>query len=769
MSVTHRRARWLVPLLLVAVWLGVGGVLGPYAGRLGEVATDDQAAFLPRSAESTEVIAAQRAFRQDEALPAIVVWASDGGGTIRDRRADADRVLASLADAPGVTGRASPALLSQDGKALQGVVPLRPDLGDGLAPALDRVRAAAERVPGTTVHLAGPAATQADLSDAFAGIDGLLLAVALATVLVILLLVYRSLLLPLVIILGAVFSLGLACAVVYALADHGVVRVDGQVQGILSILVIGAATDYALLLTARYREELVPRQATSAASRRPARTLAAPAESPGTSSTRTFDRHAESTHRSDTAAPRRALLHGQTSPAAAPAARTDRFTAARAALRRSWSAIVASAATVALGLLALLISDLTNNRALGPVGAIGIAAAVVSTLTFLPAVLVLLGRAAYWPATSRPARPSAGAGVWQRIAALVDRAPRKVWAVSLACLLACAAFSPTLASRGVPLDETFVDDAPSVAAQSTLARHFPGGAGNPTVVIADAARAGRVVAAAEATDGVASAAPVAASGRPGGTPLVVAGRVRVDVTLDAAADSDAAKDTVARLRTALHAVPDADALVGGYTAQQYDTLRTAERDRALIVPAVLAIIFLILTALLRSLLLPALLVATVALNFLATLGVSSLVFRHVLGFTGTDPSVPLYGFVFLVALGVDYNIFLMSRVREESLRHGVREGVLRGLVTTGGVITSAGVVLAATFAALGVIPLAFLAQIAFIVAFGVLLDTLVVRSLLVPALVRDIGRRAWWPGRLSRAADPAGSGAEGAPDLAART
>ncbi|MER5718018.1 MMPL family transporter [Streptomyces sp. NPDC002132] len=712
MSVTHRRARWLVPLLLVAVWLGVGGVLGPYAGRLGEVATNDQAAFLPRSAESTEVIAAQRAFRQDEALPAIVVWTSDGGGPVRDRRADADRALASLADAPGVAGRASPALLSQDGKALQGVVPLRPDLGDALAPALDRVRAAAERVPGTTVHLAGPAATQADLSDAFAGIDGLLLAVALVTVLVILLLVYRSLLLPLVIILGAVFSLGLACAVVYALADHGVVRVDGQVQGILSILVIGAATDYALLLTARYREELVPRQA---------------------------------------------------------AARTDRFTAARAALRRSWSAIVASAATVALGLLALLISDLTNNRALGPVGAIGIAAAVVSTLTFLPAVLVLLGRAAYWPATPRPARPSTGAGVWQRIAALVDRAPRKVWAVSLACLLACAAFSPTLASRGVPLDETFVDDAPSVAAQSTLARHFPGGAGNPTVVIAAAARAGRVVAAAEATDGVASAAPVAASGRPGGTPLVVDGRVRVDVTLDAAADSDAARDTVARLRTALHAVPDADALVGGYTAQQYDTLRTAERDRALIVPAVLAIIFLILTALLRSLLMPALLVATVALNFLATLGVSSLVFRHVLGFTGTDPSVPLYGFVFLVALGVDYNIFLMSRVREESLRHGVREGVLRGLVTTGGVITSAGVVLAATFAALGVIPLAFLAQIAFIVAFGVLLDTLVVRSLLVPALVRDIGRRAWWPGRLSRAADPARSGAEGDPDLAART
>ncbi|MGW3098108.1 MMPL family transporter [Streptomyces sp. NPDC001102] len=700
MSLTPRRGRFLVPLLLLVVWLGIGGALGPFAGRLGEVATNDQAAFLPRSAESTKVISEQRAFQQDETLPAIVVWTDDQGGPVRDRQEAAGRALASLSGAPGVVGDVSPALISKDGKALEGVVQLRPDLGDRLPDTLDRLRAAADKVPGSTVQLAGPAASQADLADAFAGIDGLLLAVALVTVLVILLLVYRSVLLPLVIIIGAVFALGLACAVVYALADHDLVRVDGQVQGILSILVIGAATDYALLITARYREEL--------------------------------------------------------------AARTDRYAAARAALKQSWGAVVASAATVALGLLALLISDLTNNRALGPVGAIGIACAVLSSLTFLPAVLVLLGRAAYWPATPRPTGAEGGGhGVWRRVAALVDRAPRKVWAVCLAALLAGAAFAPTLASKGVPLDETFVNDAPSVSAQSTLARHFPGGSGNPTVVIADADHVDRVLAAARGTEGVASATGVTASGRPGGAPKVVDGRVRVDVTLGAAADSDSAKDTVARLRTALHAVPDAKALVGGYTAQQYDTLRTAERDRTLIVPVVLAIIFVILTLLLRSLLLPALLVATVGLNFLATLGVSSLVFRHVFGFTGTDPSVPLYGFVFLVALGVDYNIFLMSRVREESLSHGVREGVLRGLVGTGGVITSAGVVLAATFAALGVIPLAFLAQIAFIVAFGVLLDTLVVRSLLVPALVRDLGAVAWWPGRLWRS-DPGATASVGA-------
>ncbi|MEU5288315.1 MMPL family transporter [Streptomyces sp. NPDC020755] len=687
-----RSIRWLVPVVLLIAWLGVGGGLGPYAGKLGEVATNDQAAFLPQNAESTQVIDAQKAFQQNETLPVIVVWTSAEQGTpvSEEQREAATGALAPLAGSDGVVGAPSPALPSKDGLALQGIVQLSPGLGDKLPTVLANIEEAGSSVPGTTVQLAGPAASQADLSDAFAGIDGLLLGVALITVLVILLLVYRSVLLPFVIILGAVFALALSCAIVYVLADHDIVRVDGQVQGILSILVIGAATDYALLLTARFREEL--------------------------------------------------------------ALRGDRFTAMRIALRESFGPITASAATVAAGLLALLLSDLTNNRALGPVGAIGIVCSVLSALTFLPAALVLLGRKAYWPAKPRPAddKVSGGHGIWHKVAALVDRAPRKVWAITLAALIACAAFAPTLTSKGVPLDEIFVNDAPSVAAQETLSEHFPGGSGNPVVIISAADRVTEVSEAAGRTDGVASVAPVSASGRPGGEPLVVDGRVRIDATLKDAADSDGAKETVAALRTAVHAVPGSDALVGGYTAQQYDTQRTAEDDRTLIVPVVLVIILVILVFLLRSLLMPVLLVATVALNFLATLGISSLVFTHVFGFSGTDSSVPLYGFVFLVALGVDYNIFLMSRVREESLLHGTREGILRGLTTTGGVITSAGVVLAATFAALGVIPLAFLLQIAFIVAFGVLLDTLVVRSLLVPALVRDIGPKAWWPGALSR-------------------
>ncbi|MGW6870097.1 MMPL family transporter [Streptomyces sp. NPDC054901] len=692
MKHTPRWARWLVPVVLLVIWLGIGGTLGPYAGKLGEVATNDQAAFLPRSAESTKVVEARRDFERSESVPAIVIWQGPGGGPVTDaQQQEAGRAVAALAGRQGVVSAPSPALRSDDGRALQAVVPLAPDLDDELPAVLDDVRAAARTVPGLSASIAGPAATQADLADAFAGIDGLLLGVALGAVLLILLLVYRSLLLPIVIIISAVFALGLACAVVYALADHGVVRVDGQVQGILSILVIGAATDYALLLAARFREEL--------------------------------------------------------------AARDDRVAAAVASVRRSAGAITASGATVALGLLALLASDLTNNRALGPVGAIGIVCAVLSTLTFLPAALVLLGRAAFWPATPKPADATTeGHRLWRRVAGLIDRAPRRVWVSTTLLLVVLAAFAPTLTSRGVPLDEIFVKDAPSVAAQEALGRHFPGGSGQPAVIIADAAKAEEVEAAARATDGVASAAPVTAPGRPGGggEPLVVDGRIRIDATLTAAADSDAAKNTVAELRGRVHAVPGADALVGGYTAQQYDTERTAARDRTVIVPVVLAIILLILVLLLRSVLVPVLLVATVALNFMATLGVSALVFQHLLGFSGTDASVPLYGFVFLVALGVDYNIFLMSRVREETLTHGVRQGVLRGLTTTGGVITSAGVVLAATFAALMVIPLAFLFQIAFIVAFGVLLDTLVVRSLLVPALVIDIGPRSWWPSALAR-------------------
>ncbi|PKK14725.1 MMPL family transporter [Thermomonospora sp. CIF 1] len=698
-----RAVRRLPPVLIVLAWLAVGGALGPYAGKLSQVSTNDQAAFLPQSAESTRALEEQKKFQQTETFPAIVVWTADRGRATEAQRKQAVAALTSLNGTPGVVGEAGDGsvLTSSDGRALAGVVQLEPGLGDELPPTVERITRAAERVEGMTARVGGPAAIQAGFAEAFAGIDGVLLGVAVGAVLLILLLVYRSLLLPFVIILGAVSALALAGAIAYALADRDVVRVDGQVQGILFILVIGAATDYALLLSARFREELADRTA----------------------------------HR-------------------------DRVAAAAAALRRSWAPIVASAATVALGLLALLLSDLTNNRALGPVGAIGIGCALLSALTFLPGALALLGRAAYWPSKPKPGGRNA---FWRKVAAVVDRAPRRVWLGTALLLAALAAFAPTLVVRSTPLTETFVDDTSAVAAQRALAEHFPAGFGNPAVVIADADRADAVIAAAQRTPGIAAVTPLTRPGPPGpsgtGEPLVVDGRVRIDVTLRDEADSAAAERTVRLLRQRLHAVPGADALVGGYTAQRYDTQVTADRDRRVIIPVVLAIVTVILIALLRSLPIPLLLVATVVLNFLATLGVAALVFAHLLGLDGTEPALVLYGFVFLVALGVDYNIFLMSRVREETAAHGTRQGVRRGLTTTGGVITSAGVVLAATFTALVVIPLTFMAQIAFIVAFGVLLDTLVVRSLLVPALVGDLGRRAWWPSRLWRRADRSPPGA----------
>ncbi|GLW70556.1 putative membrane protein [Kitasatospora phosalacinea] len=679
-----RRLRFLLPLALLLVWLALGGALGPFAGRLGEVSTNDGAAFLPRSAESTRVAQLEKDFRTESTLPVVLVWEARSGQVDGALRAGAGEALAAAAQVPGAVGRPSPLLPSEDGRALEAVVQLRADLGPDTKEAVAAIRDLAGRVPGATAGVAGPAAVLADLSGAFAGIDGLLLGVALGVVLLILLLVYRAVLLPLLVILGAVFALSAACAVVYALAQHGVVRVDGQVQGLLSILVIGAATDYGLLLSARFREEL--------------------------------------------------------------AAGQDRYAAARTALRRSVEPIAASGLTVGLGLLVLLLSDLTNNRALGPVGAIGIACAVLSALTFLPAALALCGRAAFWPARPRTDGKGGSHRVWQRVAELVGRRPRALWVGSVAVLAALAACSPLLDARGVPQSELFTTAQPSVAAQRLLSAHFPGGSGNPAVVVARADRAEAVTAAAAPVPGVAAVRPYT-GGAPTDPPVVADGLVRLDATLTDPADSDAALATVARLRTAVHAVDGADALVGGYSAQQADTRATARHDRTLIMPVVLLCILAVLVLLLRSVLAPVLLAATVALSYLATLGVSALVFPHVFGFSATDPSVPLYGFVFLVALGVDYNIFLMTRVREETAALGTRAGVLRGLTATGGVITSAGVVLAATFAALGVIPLAFLAQIAFIVAFGVLLDTLLVRSLLVPALVHDLGGRVWWPAR----------------------
>ncbi|MFF1251968.1 MMPL family transporter [Pseudarthrobacter sp. NPDC058329] len=695
--------RWLLPVILVLTWLALAGVGGPTFGRLEEVSSNDQASFLPASAEATAAQDWQAKFRDSDEVPGVIVLESDEAltpaqlGEVASLRTEIEGLdLGSAVIGP---------IPSEDGKAVQFIAPI--DSSAEIKEAVQELRdAVAEAAPeGMRTFVTGPAGLAADLTAAFAGIDGILLLVALAAVFVILLIVYRSLLLPIVVLLTSVFALCAAILLVFGMAKAGWIQLNGQSQGILSILVIGAATDYALLFVARFRE---------------------------------------------------ALTHT-----------INRTSAVLTAWKASFEPILASGATVIIALLCLLFSDLNSNKALGPVAAAGILCSLFAALTLLPALMALLGRAAFWPfrpklapADEREPELVTGLegqkGLWRATGSLVSRRPRIVWVASVLLLLAGSAGVLQLKANGVPQTDVILSASNAVDGQDALARHFDAGSGSPAVVVADGGKAQEVLDTVKAADGVGEAyllaeGSVPITGAPGtpSDPAVREGKVLINATLNSAADSLEAEEAVKALREEVKAV-DSGALVGGVTATALDTNTTAQRDLVIIIPVVLVVILFILMLLLRSVLAPVLLVLSVVLSYAAAMGVSALVFNNILGFPGADATVPLFGFVFLVALGVDYNIFLMSRVREESLKHGTRPGILRGLSVTGGVITSAGVVLAATFAALGVIPIMFLVQLAFIVAFGVLLDTVLVRSLLVPALAYDIGPRIWWPGKLGR-------------------
>jgi len=671
--------RRLLPAVLILVWLGIGGVAGPLTGKLASVTTTDQSAFLPASAESTRVADELPAFTDTDYFPAIVVAERDSGLTAADQDF-LRQATAPLAGASGFAPEFSPVLPSADGEAAQQFVLVSTD-GKPKEPIAQLREALQNAPPGLTVAVTGPAAQAADLSGAFAGIDGLLLLVAGVLVLVILVIVYRSPILPIVVLVSAVLALALASGIVYLLADAGALELNGQSQGILFILVFGAATDYALLLVARYRELL-----------------------------------------GETDDPRRAL-----------------WTAWKATL----PPIGASAGTVILGVLCLLASDLNSNRSLGPIAALGIVAAFLASTTFLPAVLAVLGKPVFWPRP--PAADAEPHRLWRRVAGMVAAAPRKVWAITLLVLLAGAAFAPMFRADGVATEDFFLGDVESVRGSDLHAAHFDAGSGTPTWILIDAGQAPAAAEAATGTDGVASATVL--TGTDG--PVTHDGRAAVRVTLSDDPDSLRAQDTVVALREAVHALPG-QARIGGATAVDLDTRTVAERDRDLIIPMVLAVVFVVLILLLRSVAAPLLLLGATVLSFATTLGIAALLFNGPFGFPGADPTVPLFAFVFLVAMGVDYTIFLMSRAREEARLRGTREGMLVALTSTGGVISAAGIVLAATFSALAVIPLLFLAQVAFLVAAGILIDTLIVRSLLVPAVTVDVGRRIWWPSGLDR-------------------
>ena len=677
--VTHHRIKYLVILF----WVAVIALAGPLAGKLTGAQKNDSKSWLPGSAESTKVLDVQASFSSPDTIPAVIVYERASGLTTADRAKTAADA-AAFGRRTDLGGKITGPIPSTDGQAVQTIVPINlgPDGWSKAAAAVDELRAVTgDGDPGLSVHITGPAGSAADSSKAFSGIDSTLLFGTIAGVVVILLFTYRSPTLWLLPVISAGIALTAAQAVIYLLAEHAGLTVNAQSAGILTVLVFGAGTDYALLLVARYREEL--------------------------------RRHA------------------------------DRHQAMAVALHRAGPAILASAATVAVGMLCLLFADMNSTKGLGPVLAIGVLVGLAVMLTLLPALLVLAGRWIFWPVRPKygTAEPSA-TGLWSRVGSAIARRPRTTWIATTLVLAAMSVGIVQLGATGLTNKEAFRGNPDSIVGQDAAARHFPAGAGNPVVVIADTPAAQQVRDAFAGTAGI-----VAGSVTP---PAVTGGHAYLQGTLVAAADSSAAQATVDRVRTAVHAVPGANAMVGGSTAIQLDTERASGRDGRVIIPIVLLVVFSILALLLRALVAPLMLVATVVLSFGAALGASALLFRHAFGFGGTDASFPLYVFVFLVALGIDYNIFLMTRVREEAAHHSTRRASLIGLSATGGVITSAGLVLAGTFAVLATLPVTAFAEIGFTVAFGVLLDTIVVRSILVTALNLELGEAIWWPHRLSR-------------------
>jgi RND superfamily putative drug exporter len=707
-----RRALWIAVVSIIA-WLSIGGFSGAAFSKISTVQENDNSAFLPENAESTIAgkITVKFSDQSENLLPTLLLLVGDlNPATNPEAFSAANQYAATLGtkvlpesgkplSAYFVPGAPLQAIPSADGKAVLINVQLDAKIAgenidkEPVLPLLiDFIREDMEKSFGATLesHVTGPGGIFADLFGAFGSIDTKLLQTTLIVVAIILIVVYRSPILWIIPLFTAGTALGLATMVVYYLAKADVIDLNGQTQGILDVLVLGAATDYALLLISRYREEL---------------------------------HHHES-----------------------------RYESMKIALRGVVEPIVASGSTVIAGLMVLLLSDLSSNRGLGPVGSIGIASAMLAALTLLPALLIVFGRWIFWPKVPRfDDQDEKLSGVWAKVGSFVDRKPRAIWVTTALVLIVFAGFSTTLKSDGLAQTDAFTTRTDSVIGLEKLGEHFPSGEGTPVEIVVDQADIAAASAAIKGVKNVANVVPVTkldpTTRQPTADLKIVDGKVLLYATLSVAPDSVEAKETIPVLREAVKAV-DQNILVGGQTAVGYDVDQSSRRDNRVIIPIVLVLIAIILGLLLRSIYAAALLLVTVVLSFAATLGVCALVFEHVFGFAGTDASFPLFAFVFLVALGIDYNIFLMTRVREESMKIGTRAGVIKGLTVTGGVITSAGIVLAATFGVLGVLPLVFLAELGFAVAFGVLLDTIVVRSLLVPALVREIGPKIWWPSKL---------------------
>lgn len=679
--VSGHRSKFLV----LALWLLIAAALGPLAGKFESAQQNEPASFLPGDAESVRVLDASPGFSAGQATPAIIVYSAPAGFDEVGRAAVDDRrdAIAS-AEIEGLT-IVTPPVYAEDGKAALLTAPIVAG-GDEevLIDAVESIREiAAEDLPaGLEAKVTGPAGFSADASAAFEGVNSTLLFTTASLVLVLLILIYRSPVFWVIPLVAVLLAESVVRGLGYLLASSGVV-INGQVGGILLVLVFGAGTDYALLLTARYREEL---------------------------------RVVE-----------------------------DRHEAMRIAVRQAGPAIVASAGTVVAALLCLAFARVNSTAGLGPVGAMGVAVAAIAMLTVLPALLLIGGRRAFWPFVPRYGSEEASRrGSWRRLGEWIEQRHRPVWIVTALALGAGALGALTL-DDNVTTANAFRGDVESVQGQKLIDESFPAGASAPTVVlVTDPAQVEAVRAAAAESSVVASV----------GEPETGTAGSRFDVTLDADPFGEDGYAAVDVLRSDLRAVAGDAVLVGGATAEDADLRAATDRDTKLLVPLVLLVVLSILVVLLRAVMAPLMLMGTVVLSFFAAIGLSLAVFSVFFDFPGEDPSYPLFAFIFLVALGVDYNIFLMARVREEAQRLPTRDAMLTSLAVTGGVITSAGVVLAGTFAVLAVLPLIALTQLGVTVALGVLLDTLVVRSILVPALTFELDERTWWPARFKRGPQP---------------
>ena len=667
--VTARRTSWIV---LVLAALAAGAVFALGSGADGE---SSPGVGLPDSAESAQVAALQETLPGADGTSALLVFSRDGG-TLSDSDVAAVAEAASGLTDLSADGFVPPPTVSDDKTAALVVVPLDEitDVSAQADRAAELRSLANDDLPdGMTALLTGPEGFAVDVAAVFKGADFTLLLTTVVVVAILLLVTYRSPWLWLVPLTVVGLAAGLASIVATRVAALAGIALDASVTGILSVLVFGAGTNYALLLIARYRDEL--------------------------------------------------RIH------------EDRREAMASALRGAGPAIIASGSTVVLSLLTLLFATLEGNRALGIACATGIVIAMLFALLVLPAALVLFGRGLFWPYVPRyGTEGSTEKGVWHRLGLLVAKRPVVVVIIGALLLGGLAVAGVPHIRIGLAQSEKFTSVPEAVRGQEILAEAFSAGSGSPAVVIAKNAEVASATSAIEGVDGVVSVVPGASNDS----------ITQLNVTLDAAAETPESFAIVQDIRDST------DALVGGLDAQTLDVNAAQTHDQDLVIPLILALVFLVLVLLLRALVAPVLLLLTVVASFFASLGASWLLFQSVFGFPAIDTNVVLFSFLFLVALGVDYNIFLVTRAREEAALHGTRTGMVRALSSTGGVITSAGILLAAVFAVLGVLPLITLTQIGIIVCIGVLLDTLLVRTVIVPSLAFIAGEKFWLPGRVAK-------------------